>query len=113
MINGLHAIVYHPAADSVRAFLSDTLGFTGVDAGGGWLIFQAPPAELAVHPGEEPQHELYFMCDDLTATMAELAAKGVEFGPVTEQRWGLLTTIKLHGGGELGLYEPHHPRAHG
>ena len=27
---------------------------------------------------------------------------------LTQQRWGLLTTIKLPGGGRLGLYEPLH-----
>ena len=35
--------------------------------------------------------------------------RGVEFGGgVTEQRWGLITTIQLPGGGRLGLYEPRH-----
>jgi hypothetical protein len=53
------------------------------------------------------------MCDDISATMAELTAKGVEFTmPVTSQRWGLRTTLRLPGGGELGLYEPRHPVAH-
>jgi hypothetical protein len=27
---------------------------------------------------------------------------------VTQQRWGLITTIILPGGGRLGLYEPLH-----
>ena len=37
---------------AVRAFIADVLGFAHVDAGGGWLIFGLPPAELAVHPAE-------------------------------------------------------------
>jgi hypothetical protein len=50
------------------------------------------------------------MCDDIHATVADLGAKGVEFVEgVVEQRWGLSTTIKLPGGGELPLYEPRHP----
>jgi predicted enzyme related to lactoylglutathione lyase len=82
-----------------------------VDAGGGWLIFAAPPAELAAHPSEgDPRHELYLMCDDIEATVAALTARGVELsGEITDAGWGLLTAIRLPGGGELGLYEPRHP----
>ena len=54
-------------------------------------------------------HELYLMCDDIESTIAELEAKGVEFSrPLKDQGWGLLTHIKVPGGGELGLYEPRH-----
>ena len=111
MITGLHAIVYSEDAEAVRAFLRDTLELDWVDAGRGWLIFAAPPAEIAAHPAETSgRHELYLMCDDITATVAELEAKGVEFvAPVTDQGFGLMTTLKVPGGGELGLYEPRHP----
>ena len=52
------------------------------------------------------------MCDDIDATIAELRVKGVEFTqPVSDQGWGLLTSVRLPGGGELGLYEPRHPKA--
>jgi hypothetical protein len=38
--------------------------------------------------------------------------KNVEFtGPLKDQRWGLVTAIKVPGGGEVGLYEPRHPTA--
>ena len=50
-ITGAHAILYSEDADADRAFFRDVLGFDSVDAGGGWLIFSLPPAELAVHPG--------------------------------------------------------------
>jgi catechol 2,3-dioxygenase-like lactoylglutathione lyase family enzyme len=116
MISGLHAIIYSPDAEKVRAFLRDVLGFKSVDAGHGWLIFAAPPAEIAMHPvgqGAKPHHELYLMCDDLKATMKELADKGVQCSAVTEARWGSLTSIQLPGGGELGLYQPKHPTALG
>jgi len=73
MIIGLHAIVYSKHSDAVRAFLSDVLELPSVDAGGGWLIFALPPAELAVHPAEGgTRHELYLMCDDIHATLADL-----------------------------------------
>jgi catechol 2,3-dioxygenase-like lactoylglutathione lyase family enzyme len=116
MILGLHAILFSPDADKVRAFLRDVLGLKSVDAGHGWLIFAAPPAELAAHPteaNEKPHHELYLMCDDLSATMKELEAKGVKCAAVTEARWGSITRIHLPGGGELGLYQPKHPTALG
>jgi catechol 2,3-dioxygenase-like lactoylglutathione lyase family enzyme len=50
MINGAHVIAYSRDAQADRAFLSDVLGFAGVDAGDGWLILKLPPAEIAVHP---------------------------------------------------------------
>jgi hypothetical protein len=115
MINGVHAIIFSQDADGVRTFLRDVLGLASVDAGGGWLLFALPPAELAAHPTDgDPQHELYLMCDDISATVDELAAKGVAFtAPVSDEGWGLLTSVKLPGGGALGLYEPKHPTAHG
>ncbi|HVQ95099.1 MAG TPA: VOC family protein [Mycobacteriales bacterium] len=114
MINGVHVILYSRDDAADRAFIRDVLGFRNVDAGGGWLIFKAPPAEVAVHPTDGPaSHQMYFLCDDINATIADLTAKGVEFaGPVSEERWGLLTSLKLPGGGELGLYQPLHPTAH-
>jgi catechol 2,3-dioxygenase-like lactoylglutathione lyase family enzyme len=114
MITGLHAILYSRNADKNRAFLRDVLGLKSVDAGHGWLIFAAPPAELAAHStehNENPHHELYLMCDDLKASMTELSGKGVQCGAVTEARWGSITSIHLPGGGELGLYQPKHPTA--
>ncbi len=114
MITGAHAIVYSLDADADRAFFRDVLGFPSVDAGGGWLIFALPPAELAAHPADAGgRHELYLMCDEIESTVAELQAKGVEFTtPVSDQGFGLLTSLKLPGGGELGLYEPRHPIPH-
>jgi catechol 2,3-dioxygenase-like lactoylglutathione lyase family enzyme len=111
VVTGVHAIIHTSDPDGTRAFLSDVLGFESVDAGGGWLIFALPPAELAAHPTDGPsRQELYLMCDDLHATVEELKGKGVEFvEPVTEARWGLLTGFQLPGGGKLGLYEPRHP----
>ncbi len=110
-ITGVHAILYSDDAAADRAFFADALGLTSVDAGDGWLIFALPPAELAAHPASADGggYELHLMCDDIEATVRELAAKGVEFtGGVTQQRWGLITTINLPGGGRLKLYEPLH-----
>ena len=112
MITGVHAILFAEDAEAVRTFLRDTLELKSVDAGGGWLIFALPPAELAAHPADAHGVELYLMCDDLEATMTELTAKGVEFTrPVSDEGWGRLTALRVPGGGELGLYEPRHPTA--
>ncbi|WP_158879819.1 VOC family protein [Amycolatopsis anabasis] len=114
MITGAHVILYSRDADADRAFLRDVLGYPHVDAGGGWLIFKLPPAEVAVHPADGPeQHELYLMSDDVEATIAELAANGVELAePLSDQGWGRLCAIRLPGGGTVGLYEPRHPKAY-
>ena len=115
MIAGVHALVYSEDADATRAFLRDVLRLEGVDSGGGWLIFALPPAELGVHPGPGwgrgvGDHELFFMCDEIAATVAELEARGVQFvSPVAEEEWGLVTRFLIPGVGEAGLYEPRHP----
>jgi catechol 2,3-dioxygenase-like lactoylglutathione lyase family enzyme len=113
MISGAHVIVYSKDAEADRAFFRDVLGFKSVDAGHGWLIFALPPAEAAFHPSEHSVHELYFMCDDLKAEMASLAKKDVRCSKVEEARWGLVTKMRLPGGGEVGLYQPKHPTALG
>ncbi len=113
-ITGVHALIYSPEADALRAVLTDAIGWSHVDAGEGWPIFALPPAELAVHPDETPRHELSLMCDALPTTMAELSAKGITFrGEPQEQRWGVWTTMVLPGEVEVLLYEPRHPIAHG
>jgi catechol 2,3-dioxygenase-like lactoylglutathione lyase family enzyme len=111
VITGMHAIVFSPEADKVRWFFADVLGLPSVDAGGGWLIFALPPAELAVHPADgDGHHELYLMCDDIDATLAELRDKGVEIArEPSDQGWGLLAAIRLPDGGELPIYQPRHP----
>jgi catechol 2,3-dioxygenase-like lactoylglutathione lyase family enzyme len=124
MINGVHALIYAEDAERVRAFLRDVLGFPSVDAGQGWLIFTLPPAELGIHPagseagegspahGGEARHRLYLMCDDVAATVEELRRKGVELAhEIRDEGWGLVTALKIPGGGELGLYQPRHPTA--
>lgn len=125
MINGAHVLMMSNDAEADRNFLRDVLGLKYVDVGHGWLIFGLPPAEVAVHPAEGEKREpgpgghqmlgahLYLMCDDLKAEMARLKAKNVEFGKVSEERWGTVTTLRLPSGGEIGLYQPKHPVAYG
>jgi predicted enzyme related to lactoylglutathione lyase len=113
VITGVHAIVFSPQAEKVRAFFADVLDLPSVDAGGGWLIFALPPAELAVHPADgATRHELYLMCDDIDATLADLRGKGVQVAQdVSDQGWGLLASVRLPDGSEFPLYQPRHPVA--
>lgn len=120
MINGTHAIIYAEDADKARAFLRDVLDLQFVDVHDGWLIFKLPPAELGIHPtsGSGPgpasgHHELYFMCDDIRETVAELGSKGVQFtSGIEDQGFGLLTTLQVPGAGQIGLYQPKHATAY-
>lgn len=113
MISGAHVIIYSQDAEADREFLKKVLGFKSVDAGGGWLIFKLPPAEIAFHPGEENNmHQFYLMCDDVKAEIAALAKKGVKCSKVTNERWGSITEVPLPGGGPVGLYQPKQPVAH-
>jgi predicted enzyme related to lactoylglutathione lyase len=123
MINGAHLLIYSIDPDADRAFFRDVLEFRSVDVGGGWLIFALPPAEAAMHPvmdegggqmhaGHVMMHAVvYFMCDDVRATVAWLAERGTECKEIEEEPWGLRTTVRLPSGGELGLYQPLHETA--
>jgi catechol 2,3-dioxygenase-like lactoylglutathione lyase family enzyme len=115
VIRGAHVILYSSDAEADRVFLRDLLGLPYVDAGDGWLIVQLPPGEVAVHPAETSgAAELYLVCDDVAETSAELRGRGVTVqGEVSDQSWGRLTTIRLPGGGQVGLYEARHPTAFG
>lgn len=119
VITSTHAIIYADDAEQARAFFRDVLDLPNVDAHDGWLIFKLPPAELGIHPAGQPglmhgRQELFLMCDDIEGTVAEWRNKGVEFTtPIEDQGFGLVTTLRIPGGGSLGLYEPKHPTAYG
>jgi hypothetical protein len=84
------------------------------------LIFALPPAELGVHPAAGPtwesgvRHQLSFMCDDITATVRELRARGVDVpGDPVDEGYGITVMLRLPGGVEVQLYEPRHAVAIG
>ena len=113
VIKGMHALFYTSEPEAARAFIRDKLGLRWADAQDGWLIFEAPEADLGCHPtteqpgGAAGTHNISFYCDDIEASVAELRARGVEFvGEVTDQGYGLVTRFKIPGGIEAELYQP-------
>jgi hypothetical protein len=110
-IIGAHSVIYSKNAEADRAFLRDVVGFRAVDVGDGWLIFALPPAEVAVHPGDESNvHELYLMVDDVEGFVRALAKRGAKCTPLRVLGWGILTYVDLPSGGKLGVYQPRHGR---
>jgi predicted enzyme related to lactoylglutathione lyase len=126
MIKAVHTLIYSDDPAVTRAFFRDVLGWASVEdpaSAPGWLIFNTRPSELGVHPTSETHegkeyttekhHTMSLMCDEIEATVAELAAKGAEFsGAVEDFGFGLGTSLKLPGAGEMLLYEPRYPEAH-
>jgi catechol 2,3-dioxygenase-like lactoylglutathione lyase family enzyme len=109
-VTGVHLLFFSPQAEALRQTLRDAFGWSHVDAGGGWLIFAAPPAEVGVHPAEAPAHEISLMCDDLDATVSELRARGVTVrGDPETRQFGRAATLVLPGDVEVLLYQPTHP----
>jgi glyoxalase/bleomycin resistance protein/dioxygenase superfamily protein len=121
MFSGVHVLIFSDQAQADRAFLRDVLGLPSVDAGDGWLIFGLPPAEAGIHPAERAEQTpgdtglvpatVYFLCDDIEATVARLAEKNVSCTPFVEEPWGMKTSFALPSGAKIGLYEPTHPTA--
>lgn len=112
MIRGMHAMFYSSEATALRAFFRDKLGLNGKDVGDGWLIFDAPEADLGVHPaegGEPPSGtaDISFYCDRIEETVAQLKGRGVEFvQDIEDHGYGLVTYFKVPGGFKVQLYEP-------
>jgi hypothetical protein len=110
MFKAAHVIIDSRSPETDRAFLRDVVGLPYVDSGDGWLIFKLPPSELAFHPTDgETMDRLYFMCDDIEATLGKLVTAGAAISsPVTDQRWGRIAEVSLPSGTILPIYEPRH-----
>lgn len=112
MIRGMHAMFYSSQAAELRAFLRDKLEMKGTDVGDGWLIFDAPEADLGVHPTEnnEPPSgtaDISFYCDDIKGTVRDLKSRGVEFvSEIEDHGYGFVTYFKVPGAFKIQLYEP-------
>ena len=125
MITAVHTLIYSDDPDATRAFFRDVLAWPHVEDAGsepGWLIFKTGPSELGVHPtsgtwegdsySHPRHHSVSLMCDDVAATVAELAGRGAEFGgEIEDMGFGLGATLRLPGAGDMLLYQPAHPTA--
>lgn len=94
-ITGVHALLYTPQAEALRATMRDVF------------------AEMGIHPSEgTTQHAISFMCDDIEETVAELKQHGIEFSSEPRDAgFGIEATMVLPGGVEVSLYEPRHTTA--
>ena len=111
MITGAHSIIYSKKPEADRAFMREVLKLPYVDSGDGWLIFGLPPSEVAFHDSTKNNvEEFYLISDDIEALVAEMKKHKVKCSPVQRQSWGLLTKVKLPGGGNLKVYQPLHVR---
>lgn len=112
MIIGSHSVIYSKDPDRDRAFLRDVLKLTVVDGGGGYLIFGFGPSEASVHEAtsEAPAQQLYLLCNDVEAFIAEMKEHSISCGAVQDAGWGLITELTLPSGGPLHVYQPRHAR---
>ena len=124
MINGAHFLFYSTDADADRAFLSEMFNLEGVDAGGGWMIFKLPPAEIAVHPSEDAfvmGHAgrdllgavLYFMCDDVRRTVRGFCDLDVSIQIARAESGVKCVTPRLHVRAGSSRRDPSHRRRRG
>ena len=116
MIRGMHAMFYSSEAAALRAFIKDKLDLPATDVGDGWLIFDAPEADLGVHPTESHGPAsgtagVSFYCDDIEATVADLKKKGVEFTQgIEDHGYGLVTYFTVPGSFTIQLYQPRYSK---
>lgn len=117
MVRGMHAMFYSSEADALRSFIKEKLGLPGTDIGDGWMIFEAPEADLGIHPTDnnEPPSgtaDISFYCDDIEETVAELEERGVEFTQeVKNHGYGLVTYFKAPGSFKVQLYQPRYVKS--
>ena len=69
----LHAFPAKPGVDFAPEVAISLGRLNGTDVGDGWLIFDAPQADLGVHPTEgtdaaSGRAEISFWCDDVVGT---------------------------------------------
>ncbi len=107
MTEGALVMLFSTDPDSDREFARDLLGLSCMDAGGGWLVFALPPGQSGMDEfGNDDGHQLYLECRDLDQAIAVMARRGVEPGPVAQEKWGRWVSIALPGGGRVRLHEP-------
>jgi len=112
MIIGTHVVIASKDPDADHAFFRDVLGLTSVDAGGGYTIHALPPGEASIHAtdGKIPNHELYFLCDDVESFVEDMKSREIPCGEIQNTGWGILVPITLPSGAPVNVYQPLHSR---
>ena len=111
MIIGAHVMLQSTNDKADMAFLTDVLKLPSINAGGGYMIYGIPPAEMSIHGSDRNDvHQLYFMCENIAAFTGDMTRHGIPFSTPVRRSWGTATEITLPGGGKLGVYQPHHTR---
>lgn len=116
MIKGMHAMFYSTEAAALRAFLKEKLDLPATDVGDGWLIFDAPEADLGIHPTEaggapSGTADISFYCDDIEETVAEMKRRDVVFTQdIEDHGYGLVTYFEVPGGFKVQLYQPRYAK---
>ena len=111
MIIGAHIMLHSTNDKADMAFLTDVLKLQSINAGGGYMIYGIPPAEMSIHGSDRNDvHKLYLMCEDIAAFTGDMTRHHIAFSTPIRQSWGTATEITLPGGGRLGVYQPRHER---
>jgi predicted enzyme related to lactoylglutathione lyase len=103
---------YSSEAEALRDFLKEKLDLASTDVGDGWLIFDAPEADLGIHPTEDGGSPsgtagISFYCDDIEGTVEEMKKRGVGFSQgIEDHGYGLVTYFNVPGGFQVQLYQP-------
>src|SRR3954447_17404268 len=99
MIIGAHCLFYAPRADAdaVQAWLRDVARLPAEESMPEWPLYGVGGAEMAVNPSEgEVRSEVYLLCDDIEATVAELQGRGAELiRPLADEGWGVVAWFRL------------------
>jgi predicted enzyme related to lactoylglutathione lyase len=112
MIIGAHVVVASSNPESDQKFFREVLNLSSVDAGGGYIIFGLPASEASIHhtDGKVPQHELFFLCEDIEATVADVTRRGISCSEPKDQGWGIVAEVTLPSGAPLNIYQAKHAR---
>ncbi len=112
MIIGAHVVVASSNPESDQKFFREFLNLSSVDAGGGYIIFGLPASEVSIHQteGKLPQHQLFFLCEDIDAIVADVTRRGIACSERQDQGWGIVVEVTLPSGAPLNIYQAKHAR---
>lgn len=112
MFSGSHLVIFSTEPEADRALMAKLTGGKHVDAGDGWMIYELPPAEVAIHPSSRStHHELHLMCQDIESTRQQLGKLGIDSAEPQDMGYGIVSEFTMPGGSVIGFYQPRHASA--